>query len=158
MKKQKKKEEVQSRKPAVCDFNFVYVGNVSMPQLRTLTVASDQFISQYVQLQSTITTSILEGFFKDCGQINRTIIRCSRGQAVIAGLAVPQEVLGPRDRQYASIEFTNPQSARKALAYHGMVLDGSKLVVCDTSTLWLKRSSPTSRCLLLQLTFLKSRI
>jgi hypothetical protein len=35
-KKQKKKEEVQSRKPAVCDFNFVYVGNVSVPQLRTL--------------------------------------------------------------------------------------------------------------------------
>lgn len=32
MKKQKKKEEIQSRKPAVCDFNFVYVGNVSMPQ------------------------------------------------------------------------------------------------------------------------------
>jgi hypothetical protein len=78
--------------------------------------------------------SLLENFFKDCGQIKRTIIRCSRGQAVMSGLAVPKEVLGHRDRQYASIEFSESQSARKALACHGMVLDGSKLVVCDTST------------------------
>lgn len=98
-------------------------------------VASDQFYITCVQLKSTITTSRLESFFGDCGQIKRTIIRCSRGQAVMAGLALPEEVLGPRDRQYASIEFINPQSARKALAYHGMVLDGCKLVVCDTSKL-----------------------
>lgn len=106
-KKKKKKEEIQSRKPAVCDFSFVYVGN----------------------LVSTITTTVLENFFKGCGQIKRTIIRCSRGQAVTAGLAVPKEVLGPRDRQYASIEFMDAQSARKALARHGMVLGGCQLVV-----------------------------
>jgi len=106
-KKKRKKEEIQRRKPNVCDFNFVYVGN----------------------LESRITTSRLESFFGDCGQIKRTIIRCSRGQAVIAGLALPKEVQGPRDRQYASIEFLNSQSARKALACHGMVLDGCELVV-----------------------------
>ncbi|KAF8812383.1 hypothetical protein BYT27DRAFT_7087380 [Phlegmacium glaucopus] len=104
---QKKKEEIQSRKPIVRDVNHVYVGN----------------------LESTITITLLEDFFGHCGQIKQTIIRCSRGQAVMAGLAVPKEVLGPRDRQYASIEFMKPRSARKALACHGMVLNGSQLVV-----------------------------
>lgn len=51
----------------------------------------------------------------------------------MAGLAVPKEVLGPRDRQYASMEFMNSKSARKALAYHGKVLEGCQLVVCDAS-------------------------
>jgi len=111
-KKKQKKEEIQSHKLNVCDFNFVYVGN----------------------LQSTITTSLLENFFKFCGQIKRTIIRCSRGQAILSGLAVPREVLGPRDRQYASIEFIDPQSARKALECNGMVLDGCQLVVSASPT------------------------
>ena len=41
-KKKKKQEEIQSRKPAIYDFNFVYIGNVSMP-FRTLSVTSDKF-------------------------------------------------------------------------------------------------------------------
>ncbi|KAF8897478.1 hypothetical protein BD779DRAFT_1667452 [Infundibulicybe gibba] len=89
------------------EYSFVYVGNI------------DPSISQ----------AQLETLFGQCGTITRIQRRCSRGQAVTFGVAVPAEVRTSRDRQYATVEFLEPKAAWKALKLDGYVMDGYKLVV-----------------------------
>ncbi|KAJ3484506.1 hypothetical protein NLJ89_g11974 [Agrocybe chaxingu] len=93
------------RKPVVV--NHVFVGN----------------------LQSHITASDLEKHFQHFGTIQDITIRCSRGQAICSGLALPTAASSENDRQYASIQFKEPKSAIKALSYHGRMLLGCTLAV-----------------------------
>jgi hypothetical protein len=81
------------------------------------------------QLESSITQELLNSTFSPCGSISRIQIRCSRGQAVTVGVAVPKDVRTARDRQYATIEFKDAKAARNALRLNGKVLDGCQLVV-----------------------------
>ncbi|KDR83803.1 hypothetical protein GALMADRAFT_236194 [Galerina marginata CBS 339.88] len=103
-KKNDIKQKVQARGKHN-EINFVFVGN----------------------LQSHITEQRLASFFSDCGHITQVIIRCSQGQPVT--IAVPKDARSDRDLQYATIQFHDPHSVRKAIAYHGKDLDGCQLVV-----------------------------
>lgn len=78
---------------------------------------------------SSITEARLMGIFAPCGTVHRVEIRCSRGQAITSGIAIPSEVLTKRDRQYASIEFEEPEAARAALRLNGSNIDGCNVVV-----------------------------
>ncbi|KAF8165403.1 hypothetical protein B0H34DRAFT_793797 [Crassisporium funariophilum] len=109
-KKNEKKTKAHFRKAGV-DPSHVFVGDV----------------------EPSITPQQLETFFKTCGTVSKVDIRCSRGQAITVGLAVPLAVRGPRDRQYAIVHFKEPSSARKALALNGSAIDGCKLVVCASA-------------------------
>ncbi|GLB33742.1 hypothetical protein LshimejAT787_0106260 [Lyophyllum shimeji] len=91
-------------------FPFVYVGN----------------------LKPSITEERLRALFAPCGPIFRIGIRCSRGQAVTVGVPVPENVLTPRDRQYASIEFHDLEAAKLALRLNGAIVDGLQIVVSTT--------------------------
>ncbi|KAF8913843.1 hypothetical protein CPB84DRAFT_1757695 [Gymnopilus junonius] len=107
-KKREKRQQAQDRAEArTAEMNYVFVGNI----------------------ESSITQDRLRDFFLPCGQVTRVIVRCSRGQAITAGIAVPLAVRSERDRQYATVEFTDCESAGKALKYHGRVLDGCQLLV-----------------------------
>ncbi|KAF8974284.1 hypothetical protein BDZ97DRAFT_9375 [Flammula alnicola] len=105
--KRKDEKKKQVRRPAAFNHTHVYIGN----------------------LESSITQARLEAYFKDCGRIRTTIIRCSRGQALTVGVAVPLAVRSARDRMYASMEFYDTKSALNALKYNDTVLDGCQLVV-----------------------------
>lgn len=94
--------------------------------------------SSHYQIESSVSVARLEALFLPCGPIARTQMRCSRGQAITVGLAVPDVVKTERDRQYATIEFKDAGAARKALRFNGRLLDQSRLVVC-TFLLYLAR-------------------
>ncbi|KAK2466163.1 hypothetical protein APHAL10511_001805 [Amanita phalloides] len=95
-----------------CDFSFVYVGNID----------------------PSINEHRLEEYFSKCGKVCRIQLRCSRGQAVNIGIAIPEHVRTSRDRQYATVEFRSYREARNALYLNGKRLDGCKLVVSITPT------------------------
>jgi len=105
------KKEVLSKTNRT-EYSFVYVGNID----------------------PTITERQLQEFFSACGKVCRIQLRCSRGQAITIGVAVPEGIRTNRDRQYASIEFEDYRGARNALRLNGEVLDGCELVVSITPT------------------------
>jgi len=109
-KKHHKKEALS--KTNRTEYSFVYVGNID----------------------PTITGRRLQDFFSTCGKVCRVQLRCSRGQAITIGVAVPEDIRTKRDRQYASIEFEDYRGARNALRLNGEVLDGCELVVSITPT------------------------
>jgi len=77
---------------------------------------------------------MLQEVFGKFGSIMRITIRCSRGQAVGVGMPIPVAALTSRDRQYATIEFNDPNSVKKALKMNGAIVDGCRLVVRDSSS------------------------
>jgi len=86
---------------------FVYVGNI------------DPIISK----------EDLEAFFESCGPVSCIQIRCSRGQAINKGVAVPKSVRTERDRQYATVEFSDSNAVLQAVQKNGKKLKGCRLVV-----------------------------
>ncbi|KAF8627197.1 hypothetical protein AX15_004514 [Amanita polypyramis BW_CC] len=94
------------------DYSFVYIGNID----------------------PSINAQRLEEYFSKCGKVCRVQLRCSRGQAINIGIAVPENVRTSRDRQYATVEFKDYRGARKALQLNGKELDGCRLVVSITPT------------------------
>ncbi|KAF7776208.1 hypothetical protein Agabi119p4_4601 [Agaricus bisporus var. burnettii] len=93
-------------------YSFVYAGN----------------------LRPTITEQQLRDRFSPCGPIIRIIIRCSRGQPVLAQGLYPDTLFGPRDRKYATIEFRDSNAYLKALKLNGHLLDGAQMIVSVSAT------------------------
>lgn len=93
------------------EWSYVFVGNV----------------------EPTADECALHNLFIKCGPISRIQIRCSQGRAITIGQAIPAHLRTVRDRQYATIEFVNPNSVRKALKLDGTRLHGTQLVVCLTA-------------------------
>lgn len=56
-------------------------------------------------------------------------LRRSGGQAVTKGQEIPKECRSEKDTLYASIQFSKHESAKKALLYHGAILDDVPIVV-----------------------------
>lgn len=95
----------------------------------SLVISSPDLI--HWQLEPTITEEQLRDRFSPCGPILRIIIRCSRGQPIKAlpeGMQ-PEILFGPRDRKYASIEFSDSRAYLEALQLDGQILDGAKMIV-----------------------------
>jgi len=86
--------------------------------------------SSYRQIDPIISKEDLETLFKDCGVVSCIQIRCSRGQAVNKGVAVPTAVRTERDRQYATVEFRDPKAVLNAVKKNGTILKGCQLLVC----------------------------
>ena len=82
-----------------------------------------------LQIDPSINVQRLEEYFSICGKVRRVQLRCSRGQAINIGIAVPENIRTTRDRQYATVEFKDYRGARNALQLNGKKLDGCKLVV-----------------------------
>jgi translation initiation factor 4A len=125
----KKREQVKanvakSHKSGQAGYSFVYVGNV-----RLLLYKSD-FSLSYLQIEPFITKDRLKSWFSRCGPISRIFFRCRRGQAIPRGVPVPAKVRTARDRQYATVEFSDSNAATIALGLNGCKLDGCELVVC----------------------------
>jgi RNA recognition motif-containing protein len=85
--------------------------------------------SSYQQIDPIITKEDLEAFFTSCGPVACIQVRCSRGQAVNRGVAVPRRVFTSRDRQYATVEFSDSKAVQKAIKKNGSKLKGCPLVV-----------------------------
>ncbi|KAF5327382.1 hypothetical protein D9619_003898 [Psilocybe cf. subviscida] len=83
-------------------------------------------------LESSITLDLLESFFRPCGRIRKTIIRCSRGHA-LNGITIPDSIRSPRDRLYASMVFYDFASVTRALQLNRAILGGAQLVVAIVS-------------------------
>jgi RNA recognition motif-containing protein len=122
-----KKEQAQATKKQKPGdgYSYVYVGNVSISPSSYLT--SPQL---YRQIDPIITTKDLEAFFKPCGPVACIQVRCSRGQAVTRNMPVPSNVRTSRDRQYATVEFSDSKAFQKAIKKNGSRLKGCRLVVC----------------------------
>lgn len=86
----------------------------------------------WLQVQPTVTESVLEKLFFKCGPIIRIQIRCSQGRAVTIGQPVPNRQ--STDHQYATVEFESTRAVRKALKLNGIVLHGAPLLVCPLLT------------------------
>lgn len=83
------------------------------------------------QIDPIIRKEDLAAFFKHCGPVACIQVRCSRGQAVNAGVAVPKGLRTGRDRQYATVEFSDSKAVLKAIKKNGSLLKGCPLVVRD---------------------------
>lgn len=74
-----------------------------------------------------MTEADLRHGFADCGHITRVIFRCSQGR-----LHPPkdkeskQDSASLRDRMYATVEFKNFQSVKKALKCNGKIISGQQ--------------------------------
>ncbi|TFK75972.1 hypothetical protein BDN72DRAFT_874200 [Pluteus cervinus] len=80
------------------------------------------------QINSGITAELLTTSFEDFGlTVRRVQIRCSVGQAVVTH--IPTGTRQALDRQYATVEFYDPKSAKRALHMNGALLDGCTLLV-----------------------------
>lgn len=107
VKKEKAKVTKNHKANAGVGYSYVYVGNI------------DPIIGK----------EDLEAFFKSCGPVSCIQIRCSRGQAINKGVAVPVGVRTKRDRQYATVEFSDSKAVQKAVQKNGDKLKGCRLVV-----------------------------
>lgn len=106
-------------------YSYVYVGNVSVSLSLCLTNPHP-----YQQIDPIISTKDLEAFFKPCGPVACIQVRCSRGQAITRNMPVPSNVRTSRDRQYATVEFSDSKAVQKAILKNGSRLKGCRLVVC----------------------------
>lgn len=99
-----------------------------------------------VQLQATITESRLAAIFqRKCGgRVASLELRRSGGQAVTKGHKIPNDMRSPRDVLYASIQFEKHESAKRALLYHGAMLDQAPLIVSAHYTWFRSRSCMNS--------------
>ncbi|PPQ79574.1 hypothetical protein CVT25_003456 [Psilocybe cyanescens] len=98
--------------------NFVFVGN----------------------LELKMTEADLRHGFADCGYITRVIFRCSQGcphppKEDEADGSKPHGPASLRDRMYATVEFRNFQSVKKALKCNGKVITGQQapIKVCASA-------------------------
>ncbi|KAH9951816.1 hypothetical protein B0H21DRAFT_717715 [Amylocystis lapponica] len=100
-KKEKRKQAIK-----LPDWSFVFVGN----------------------LNPSINEEDLERTFKHCGKITSIIIRTSSGRVAIVkpGQYKPSSA----DRQYATIQFTEPKAAKRAQRLNGTNVNGRRVVVC----------------------------
>ena len=85
--------------------------------------------SSYRQIDPIIRKEDLEAFFESCGPVSCIQFRCSRGQAINRGIAVPKAVRTVRDRQYATVEFSDSKAVLQAVQKNGEKLKGCRLVV-----------------------------
>ncbi|GBE79242.1 hypothetical protein BKA93DRAFT_134548 [Sparassis latifolia] len=98
-----KREQLKSRRNQP-QWSFIYVSN----------------------LNSKISDAELQRTFERFGRIRR-IIRRASGGIVVKGYGGSDPSM---DRQYASIQYVNPSSARRALILNKRKLNGVELVVC----------------------------
>ncbi|KAF9452494.1 hypothetical protein P691DRAFT_660928, partial [Macrolepiota fuliginosa MF-IS2] len=82
----------------------------------------------------TITEEQLWARFAPCGPLLRIVVRCSRGQAINVLSEDFGWPFGPRDRKYATVEFSDSKAYLKALQLNGQLLDGAPMVVSTSPT------------------------
>jgi hypothetical protein len=76
----------------------------------------------------TVTEEVLQRLFASCGKIETVQIRCSQGRAIVAGL--PLKEYYSTDRMYATVAFSTPSAARKALKFNRCILHQVQIVAC----------------------------
>lgn len=78
-------------------------------------------------LNSTITHQMLHDAFSRFGTVKRIIVRASGGVPL---KNYPGSKPTAWDRQYASVEYCEPVSAKRALSFDGRTLNGVQVAVC----------------------------
>jgi len=122
------KREQTKQSIALPQWSYVFVGN----------------------LNPSINEVDLEKAFRHCGKITSILIRVSSGHVAI--VAPEDYKYSPADRQYASVQFTEPAAARRAKRMNGQEINGRRIVVCynaidlpetkDTIQAYLAESEP----------------